>query len=69
MVAGMTGEPQTGDIHLNAMTCERTLVALWGAGYGDRLRGLGDRFQVVFDRDGVRLARVRMLPRSDSNGR
>jgi hypothetical protein len=55
MVAGMTGEPQTGDIHLNAMACEQTLVALWGAGHGERLRGLGDRFQVVFDRDGVRL--------------
>jgi hypothetical protein len=45
----------TADIHLNAETCEQTLVALWGAGYGERLRGLGDRFQVIFDRDGVRL--------------
>jgi hypothetical protein len=42
-------------IHLNGETCEQTLVALWAAGYGDRLRGLGDAFQVVFDGDGVRL--------------
>jgi hypothetical protein len=55
MAGGSTGQSRPADIHLNASVSERTLIRLWQAGYGDRLRGLGDPFQVVFDGDGVRL--------------
>lgn len=55
MAGRSTGASQPRDIHLDASRSEQTLIALWGAGYGDRLRGLGDPFQVVFDADGVRL--------------
>ena len=55
MAAGPTGESQPRDIHLYATASEQTLIRLWEAGYGGRLRGLGDPFQVVFDGDGVRL--------------
>lgn len=55
MAGGSTGQSQPEHIHLHASVSEQTLIRLWQAGYGDRLRGLGDPFQVVFDRDGVRL--------------
>lgn len=55
MTAGSTEQSQPRDIHLHATTSEQTLVRLWEAGYGGRLRGLGDPFQVVFDGDGIRL--------------
>jgi hypothetical protein len=55
MAAGPTEESQARDLHLHATASEKTLVRLWEAGYGGRLRGLGDPFQVVFDGDGVRL--------------
>ncbi|SMQ73742.1 hypothetical protein [Agreia sp. VKM Ac-1783] len=55
MAAGPTEESQARDLHLHATASEKTLIRLWEAGYGGRLRGLGDQFQVVFDGDGVRL--------------
>ncbi|MBF4632827.1 hypothetical protein ITJ38_00235 [Agreia pratensis] len=55
MAAGSTEESRPRDIHLHATASEQTLIRLWEAGYGGRLRGLGDPFQVVFDGDGVRL--------------
>jgi len=55
MAGGATRRSRPQDITLHASTSEQTLIRLWQAGYGDRLRGLGDPFQVVFDDDGVRL--------------
>lgn len=55
MAAASTGQSRPADIHLHASVSEQTLIRLWQAGYGERLRGLGDPFQVVFDADGVRL--------------
>ncbi|WP_374947786.1 hypothetical protein [Agreia sp.] len=55
MAGGSAGQSRPSDIHLHASISGQTLTRLWQAGYGDRLRSLGDPFQVVFDGDGVRL--------------
>ena len=55
MAGGSTDTSGPPVVHLTASVSEQTVIALHQAGYGHRLRGLGDPFQVVFDGDGVRL--------------